>query len=1225
MRSPIPRALLLASLLAAPAWGGDAPPPAPAAPFEECFLPKADLRVPEFLAARPDDDGRGIVVAVLDTGVDPGHPRLATTTTGEPKIVDLLDATDDGFVDTSLPVDAADGATTGATGRRLTLGGHMGGGKRAGLGRIDAENVLPEDLAARLRRERRQRLDEAVRRAKEAGAPESAARAGETEDATKARRAAEHDARGKLADDTPAWDVLVVERDDGWRVVIDTDADGDLAEETPLRDYATAREWVTLRDGAELNVGVRPDPDGKRVRLLFDGNGHGTHVAGIVAGSDGGGCTLSGLAPGARILSIKIGNSRYGGPTTNLSILRALEWAGQRGAHVVNLSFGGPTFAGDAGSPDARAAEAAVERHGLLCCFSAGNDGPAMSTVGSPATARRVVSVGAFVSPGTMKASYAQLGPDPGDRLFGFSSRGPLPGGDLGVTVVAPGAAWSPLPAWRLVKAENWNGTSMAAPQVSGAAALLLCAAKRAGVPASPARVIRAITATARPVEGLLPFEQGAGLVQTDRAFDALVRMKDAPEERELRARVVNPTGVGGGVYLRPCLAEGPVDREVSVSVVWPEGTPNEPRVAYERRLVLEADKPWIQVPARLGVNAGGGSFWVRVDAAGLPPGVHSGLVRAMDPTRPQDGPELVVPVTVVRPHRIAAGGLWREDVALAPGERASRFVLVPHGAGRARLRVTAVAGGPRNQLSLALASLDAWRNQDDRLVERRCRLAAGDEQEVEAPVLEGTVLEIALFSHWERNVSATWSLDLRLEGPVSPDGVVDVEPGVDVALVRVASPLAAFQGTVSARLDETVERPEVAREVVPEGTGVLGGDRIHVARQRFPVKLAADERVRVVPTGSSALDEQREDARWRVVDAAGRIVRSEVVDGPFALDGLPAGTYAIEYETPTWGRAAADTGTTGFEVRRRREDAKASVFPTADLAADNRGGDAALELPPGSVRSVALRLPGLEAGRLHAGVIEVRDERDRVRLSLPLRVDRRTDPPSRDVPAAEAALVTAHSADALRVAGEPLAPEADRRQALERARRAVALRPGDRDVELTALRLEASLAATPEARAEAWKQADALLSRFDRENAGDRASVGRLLLLRSAQKRAAGHGAGAATDLAEARFLLPEGDLDLLEDRVARGRAEGGDRRDALAAARTVAERHPTSFAAAVRVVDLLLDLSWGIPAATEVRSFSARFPREAPAIRALAVRVRAAGGDPAPRTFESLDRAAP
>ena len=58
-------------------------------------------------------------------------------------------------------------------------------------------------------------------------------------------------------------------------------------------------------------------------------------------------------------------------------------------------------------------------------------------------------------------------------------------------------------------------------------------------------------------------------------------------------------------------------------------------------------------------------------------------------------------------------------------------------------------------------------------------------------------------------------------------------------------------------------------------------------------------ETTTVVPLGDAALDELREDARWRVVDAAGRVVKKAVVDGAFDLAGLPAGRYAVEYETP--------------------------------------------------------------------------------------------------------------------------------------------------------------------------------------------------------------------------------------------------------------------------------------------------------------------------------------
>ena len=59
--------------LARPAGAGDAAP-VPAPPLEGAFLPKADLRVPEFLAQHREYDGRGVVVAILDKGVDPVVP-----------------------------------------------------------------------------------------------------------------------------------------------------------------------------------------------------------------------------------------------------------------------------------------------------------------------------------------------------------------------------------------------------------------------------------------------------------------------------------------------------------------------------------------------------------------------------------------------------------------------------------------------------------------------------------------------------------------------------------------------------------------------------------------------------------------------------------------------------------------------------------------------------------------------------------------------------------------------------------------------------------------------------------------------------------------------------------------------------------------------------------------------------------------------------------------------
>ncbi len=128
----------------------------------------------------------------------------------------------------------------------------------------------------------------------------------------------------------------------------------------------------------------------------MDDNGHGTHVAGIIAGTGDSAAPVTGVAPGAQLTAYKVMNAR--GEGWESDIIAGLEAATDPDnpyrADVVNMSLGGP---GDGTDPLGLAATAATEA-GVVVVASAGNSGPGAHTMGSPALADGVLSVGASAS-----------------------------------------------------------------------------------------------------------------------------------------------------------------------------------------------------------------------------------------------------------------------------------------------------------------------------------------------------------------------------------------------------------------------------------------------------------------------------------------------------------------------------------------------------------------------------------------------------------------------------------------------------------------------------------------------------------------------------------------------------------------------------------------------------------------------------------------------------------
>ena len=228
----------------------------------------------------------------------------------------------------------------------------------------------------------------------------------------------------------------------------------------------------------------------------MDDNLHGTHVAGIV-GANGAG--LRGVAPDVHFRAYKVLDQFGSG--TEADVIAAIEQAvdpdqnplTRDGVNVMNLSLSGP---GDAQAPLSQAVDVASEA-GVVCVVAAGNSGRYLS-IGTPAAAAQAISVGAT---------------DLQDRIAYFSSRGPLPGSYvLKPDVVAPGVdITSCIPGGR---EKTLSGTSMAAPHVSGAAALLL-----QGHPDwTPRQVKAALMNTAVRAQGGAT-ERGAGRIDVPAAI----------------------------------------------------------------------------------------------------------------------------------------------------------------------------------------------------------------------------------------------------------------------------------------------------------------------------------------------------------------------------------------------------------------------------------------------------------------------------------------------------------------------------------------------------------------------------------------------------------------------------------------------------------------------------------------------------------------------------------
>ncbi|MEE8251835.1 MAG: S8 family serine peptidase [Gemmatimonadales bacterium] len=597
------------------------------------LMPLRAIGVASFLSRFPSYDGRGVIIGIMDTGLDAGLIGLQETSMGTAKLLDLRDFSREGLIELTPIAPSPNGVVD------------VGGVTVSGFGRL--ARLAPPPYYGGLFRE--QALG---------GMP-----------------AADVNGNGWGRDLLP---VVVGRASDGWVVMTDTNGDGSLVDESPIRDYLVARETFSYRSGSQesgpITIAVNTsERDGfPQVIFYFDNDGHGSHVAGIAAGHRMFGVPgFDGVAPGAYLLGLKISNNSRGGTSVTGGILQAMNYAAvfaeRRGLPLVlNLSFGtGAEIEGTA-SIDSLVNDFILKHPHILLVASAGNDGPGVSTVSQPATADYALSVCGLFPGVFLQTSDSGMVATP-DVLGWWSSRG---GEVAKPDVCAPGVAFSNVPPWR-TGAEVSAGTSMASPQVAGAAALLVSALSQEN------RVVRAVdlklslSSTAAPVPSETAIDAGRGVPNVFRAYQwlqaahqvGLYDIRSLPDGGN--------TSQASGAYRRNGF-QGDADTIQRFVVTSVGGQP-------AAMLLLQSDVPWLRTPPSIDFSGTPVTVELTYDVNLVTqPGLYVGTVWARSASDTLAGALFGLTNTVIVP--IPLEERYETLGSLRPGEIQRYFFNVKNG-----------------------------------------------------------------------------------------------------------------------------------------------------------------------------------------------------------------------------------------------------------------------------------------------------------------------------------------------------------------------------------------------------------------------------------------------------------------------------------------------------------------------------------------------------------------
>ncbi|CAG7821754.1 unnamed protein product [Allacma fusca] len=811
------------------------------------LCPKTETGVTNFLARNPTYDGRGVVIAIFDSGVDPGAPGLRETTTGLPKVIERYDCSGAGDVDTSAVVTVStDGTIKGASGKVIQVPKTW----ECPTGEFHVGVKPIFDLYPAKVRERMEAFRKEVNW--------------------------DPDLRNALSSSSRK---------------LNGDANNNKSSESSSLDDKYNKEDIE----AQVEMLSTFDKNVAR-RVLEDSRFFCFDEARSTAGYFPENTELNGVAPGAQIASFSIGDGRLNTMETGTALVRAMAHVMRNSDkyHVINMSYGEHAHWSAHGRLGELMKEV-VDKYGITWVASAGNHGPALSTVGTPpwVLSNTIIGVGAYVSPDMMAAEYSLREKLPG-MPYTWSSRGPTLDGDLGVSVCAPGGAITSVPGFTLRNSQLMNGTSQAAPHVAGCVALMLSGALEKPFGWSPYSVKRSLQNSALFLPNKEPFAQGHGLVRLEEAFGLLESYSTALD-RDVRFNIsVTSAGmISGwplkGIYIRDPPLNKAKEFVVSVDPVFfqEDSIDPEKKINFRMNLCLLSNVHWVQVPKYFDLANIQRTFNVKVDTEGLAPGVYYSRIEAFDTQNMSNGPVFNVHVTVVRPTNALIAPYFRptvelSNVAYAPGDVHRYFVQVPKGASWASLHLRLTGGINTSRFVVHAMSLVQGFSCTTEEYYKMVSLQPLEESNLAFAVTENLTLELVIARWWaESNETATLSATLSFRSVTVNKKEVVMSAGDAYSKLVVTNSFATeeIQPNVTLKYQVQLLRPsDVKLNALPEPRDVIPNNRgIYelISTYSFTLSRATEITINCSLLSDTLYECEYESQLWMLFDSNKRYVAS--------------------------------------------------------------------------------------------------------------------------------------------------------------------------------------------------------------------------------------------------------------------------------------------------------------------------------------------------------------